>query len=57
MEDLKWSNSGGGGVKSIIVFFFFFFFHVCVCVYIYIYNQIDMIHGHMVILIPKLQGP
>jgi hypothetical protein len=53
MEDLKWSNSGGGGVKSIIVFFFFFFFHVCVC----IYNQIDMIHGHMVILIPKLQGP
>jgi hypothetical protein len=51
MEDLKWSNSGGGGVKSIIVFFFFF--HVCVC----IYNQIDMIHGHMVILIPKLQGP
>ena len=33
--------------------FFFFFFHVCVC----IYNQIDMIHGHMVILIPKLQGP
>jgi hypothetical protein len=53
MEDLKWSNSGGGGVKSIIVFFF----SMCVCVDIYIYNQIDMIHGHMVILIPKLQGP
>jgi hypothetical protein len=55
MEDLKWSNSGGGGVKSIIVFFFCF--SMCVCVDIYIYNQIDMIHGHMVILIPKLQGP
>jgi len=34
-----------------------FFFSMCVCVDIYIYNQIDMIHGHMVILIPKLQGP
>jgi hypothetical protein len=52
MEGLKWSNSGGGGVNYS---FFFFFFHVCVCVCVC--NQIDMIHGHMVILIPKLQGP
>jgi len=51
MEGLKWSNSGGGGVNY--SFFFFFFMCVCVCVC----NQIDMIHGHMVILIPKLQGP
>jgi hypothetical protein len=49
---IKWYNSGGGGVNYI---FFFFFFHVCVCVCVC--NQIDMIHGHMVILIPKLQGP
>jgi hypothetical protein len=52
MEGLKWSNSGGGGVNYS---FFFFFFHVCVCVCVC--NKIYMIHGHMVILIPKLQGP